>query len=296
MAPTLATAMTSRTADLDGPVHYLDWGGPEGAPVVVGVHGLGGASWNWAAIAPLLTDTVRFVAPDLAGHGETPALDRGTTVKANRRLLDRFIREVVGEPVILMGNSMGGALSVLEAAKSPEMVRGAVLIDPALPRPLLSGKIDPRTAAQFALMILPGLGEAALTRRRKRLTPEQQVRETLAFCSVDSTRIPDDVVQLGVQLAQTRAGDRYASRDFLYAARSLVKLLTRSKLMQRAMDRIEAPVLLIHGEQDRLVSASVARAAAKAHPAWQVEILDGVGHVPMLEVPLQTAELVRDWL
>ena len=43
-------------ADLGGPVHYLDYGGPEGAPVIVAVHGLEGCAVNWSALAPLLTD------------------------------------------------------------------------------------------------------------------------------------------------------------------------------------------------------------------------------------------------
>ena len=59
----------SRWIDLGGPVHYLDFGGPANGPVIVCVHGLGGSSVNWSAIAPLLTDRFRVVAPDLAGHG-----------------------------------------------------------------------------------------------------------------------------------------------------------------------------------------------------------------------------------
>src|SRR5690349_10851920 len=114
----------SSWVDIGGPVHYLDFGGPAGAPVVVGVHGLGGSALNWSAIAPLLTDRCRVLAPDLAGHGLTEALGRGTTVAANRVLLDRFIHAVTASPVILMGNSMGGMISILEAGAAPQAVAG----------------------------------------------------------------------------------------------------------------------------------------------------------------------------
>ncbi|MGH3120870.1 MAG: alpha/beta fold hydrolase, partial [Streptosporangiaceae bacterium] len=67
----------SRWADLGGPVHYLDYGGPAGAPVIVAVHGLEGSAVNWSAIAPLLTDRYRVLAPDLAGHGFTRSAGRG---------------------------------------------------------------------------------------------------------------------------------------------------------------------------------------------------------------------------
>ena len=97
-------------------MHYLDYGGPAGAPVIVAVHGLEGCAVNWSAIAPLLTGRYRVLAPDLAGHGFTRSAGRGVDVSSNRLLLHRFIEAVAGSPVILMGNSMGGMISLSEAA------------------------------------------------------------------------------------------------------------------------------------------------------------------------------------
>ena len=111
----------SRWADVDGPVHYLDFGGPARGPVIVCVHGLSGSVVNWAAIAPLLTNRYRLIAPDLAGHGLTRATGRDTGLFANRALLHRFIESVSArQPGILMGNSMGGMISLMEASASPE--------------------------------------------------------------------------------------------------------------------------------------------------------------------------------
>src|SRR5712691_1832043 len=84
----------SRWIDLDGPVHYLDFGGPPGGPLIVCVHGLGGSAVNWSAIAPLLTGRYRLLAPDLAGHGLTQSAGRGTDVASNTLLLHRFIESV----------------------------------------------------------------------------------------------------------------------------------------------------------------------------------------------------------
>jgi len=283
-------------ADLGGPVHYLDFGGPADAPPIVAVHGLGGAAWNWAAIAPLLTDHVRLLAIDLAGHGRTPQVaGRAATVRANRVLLDRFIREIVGEPVVLMGNSMGGAISLMETAASPDVVTGLVLVDPALPRQALA-PVDARVAATFAAMSVPGLGEALLQRRRRRRTAEQQVRDTLALCCVDVSRVPVDVVTLGVSLAEERFAATHDPGELLDAARSLVRMLTMSRGFRRNMATIRVPVLLVHGDRDRLVSVKVASAIAQAHPAWRFEIARGVGHVPQLEAPEWTASVVLDWL
>lgn len=295
MTVTLPDTVRSETVDLGGPTHYFDFGGPADGQVVVAVHGLGGAAWNWAAVAPMLTGRVRLLAIDLAGHGRTPAAGRKTTVTANRGLLDRFVREVAGKPVVLMGNSMGGAISLLQAAASPDVVSGVVLVNPALPRPLLA-PIDPRVAATFAVMSLPGLGEAALNRRRRRRTPEQQVRETLALCCVDAGRIPADVLALGIALTEERYGQPAGPADFLDAARSLVRMLAKSRKFRAAMGRVSAPVLMIHGEADRLVSLRTAQSIAGANPRWRFEIGRGLGHVPQLEAPDWTAALVLDWL
>jgi pimeloyl-ACP methyl ester carboxylesterase len=216
-------------------------------------------------------------------------------VQANRRLLDRFLREVAREPVILIGNSMGGLITLLESAASPDIVRGAVLVDPALPRPLLS-KVDPRVAINFALVALPGLGEAAIKRRASRQSPEQQMQETLKLCTVDVSRIDPAVIEEGLTVLHSRSGDDFVPADFLGAGRSLLRLLSRPRRVRRILQQVTAPVLLLHGDHDRLVSINVARTVASQFPAWRFEIAENIGHVPMLEDPAWTAEVILDWM
>ncbi|HVS68646.1 MAG TPA: alpha/beta hydrolase [Mycobacteriales bacterium] len=285
----------SRTADLDGPTHYLDFGGPSGAPLLLAVHGLGGAAWNWLALAPLLTAEVRVMAVDLAGHGLSPAAGRRTTVGANRRLLDRFIREVAGEPVVLVGNSMGGLISILEASAAPDHVRGTVLVDPALPRPLVS-PVDARVAAQFAIMALPIVGEAALTRRRARQGPAEVIRQGLSMCTVDVDRVPQAVIEAGVRTVDRRDNREFPTSDIVRAGRSVVQRISRAPQLRRAMASVQQPVLLLHGERDRLVPVAAAKQAAKKFPSWRLEVAEDVGHVPMLEAPDWTSTQILDWL
>ena len=178
----------SRWTDVDGPVHYLDFGGPSRAPVIVAVHGLGGSAVNWSAIAPLLTSHYRLIAPDLAGFGLTRLGGRDATVFANRALLHRFIESVPAaakEPIILMGNSMGGMISVLEASASPETVAALILVDSALPFVLT--RPDPLIATTFALRGTPGIGGLMRSLRRDP-PPDVQVARLLAVCCADSSR------------------------------------------------------------------------------------------------------------
>src|SRR6266545_1495369 len=153
----------SRWADVDGPVHYREWDGPPNGPTFVCVHGLGGSHLNWAAVAPGLSRRGRVIAMDLAGFGLTAPGDRGTGVGANWRLLHGFIEVFRLPPVILVGNSMGGMLSLVEAAHSPERVEGLVLVDAAFPRARgVRGQPNPREAAalhaNWKLVVLEDLG------------------------------------------------------------------------------------------------------------------------------------------
>ncbi len=290
-----ARAPVSGWADLDGPVHYVDHGGRADGPLLVCVHGLGGSLVNWAALAPLLTGTCRVVALDLAGFGHTRGGSRSTSVQANQRLLQRFLDEVAGTPVILVGNSMGGLISILQAADSPTTVAGLVLVDPALPIGLTM-RPDPRVVATFAMFAVPALGRTLLSVRRSRTSADEAAWDLLRLCCADASRVPDHVVEQHVDLARQRRDYADADAELVAAAQSLMWVLADGGRYRAAQQSIDAPVLLLHGDRDRLVPLASARAAAKANPAWRFEVAHGVGHVPQLEAPEWTAGHILDWI
>jgi pimeloyl-ACP methyl ester carboxylesterase len=285
----------SRWADLDGPVHYVDFGGPVDGPLVVCVHGLGGSHINWMALAPRLTKTCRVVALDLAGHGLTEPAGRRTDVHSNRRLLDRFLREVTGAPALLIGNSMGGLITLLEADRSPDLVSGMVLVDPALPRPGLR-RPDPMVARAFAAYALPLVGERVLRKRYRTLSPDELVADTLALCCVDPSRVPEEVRRASVALVVARQDQKAPKKAFLGAARSLLKLLARPKRYLATIGRVPQPTLLLFGGEDRLVPIEAGRRAAHRRPDWRFEVHPDLGHVPMLEDADWTAGVILGWL
>ncbi len=285
----------SSWVDLDGPTYVVDHGGPPDGPMLVCVHGLGGSHVNWAALAPLLTARCRVVALDLAGHGRTRPGRRSTAVEANQRLLDRFLREVIGTPAVLVGNSMGATVSILQATAFPATVAGLVLVDPPLPQ-TRGSRPDPMVTASFLAYALPGLGRVVLAGRRRRLRPEQAVAQVLRLCCVDPSRVPADLVEASVELARERAGYPGVDAAFLGAARSLMRLLARPGSYHARMRALDGPVLLLHGDRDRLVPFASARQAALDNPGWRFEVAHDVGHVPQLEAPSWTADMILDWL
>ena len=283
-----------RVVDLDGPVHYVDFGGPAAGPAVVLVHGLGGSHLNWDLFAPLLNEHARVWALDLPGFGRSEPDGRTASVSANAAALQRFLDEVVGEPVILIGNSMGGMLSILATGERPEAVAGLVLLDPAIPGPRRA--LDPLVALMFAVYAVPFLGERFLRMRRNKTTELARVREMLSLCGVDPETVPPEVIERSVTLLQERKDVDGMDRAFLGAARSLLRLLVDPRRYRKAMASIRVPVLLVHGDRDRLVPVAAARDIARRHPTWRYVELAGVGHVPQLQVPDQLAKDVLAWL
>jgi pimeloyl-ACP methyl ester carboxylesterase len=284
----------SRTVDLGGPVHYVDFGGPADAPRVVLVHGLGGSHLNWDTFAPLLQPHARVLAIDLPGFGRSEPGGRRATVHANVEVLHRFLQEVVGEPAVLVGNSMGGMISILEKAAHPEAVRALVLLDPAIPGP--NRRLDPLVAVTFALYAMPVVGERFLWLRRARQTPLQRVREVLRLVGVDPDTLPSSVIDRSVTLLEERRDHAGMDRAYLTAARSLLVQLADPRRYRAAMESIDGPVLLVQGDLDRLVSVHAARDVARRHPRWDYVELDGVGHVPQLQCPQRLADVVLPWL
>ena len=284
-----------RTADLSGPLCWVDHGGPHDAPVVVAVHGLGGSHANWHDLGPLLARTHRVLALDLAGHGCTPRAGRSASVRSNCQLLGRFLDEVLGRPAVLLGNSMGAAISMLQAADHPERVTGLALIGPALPRQRTSVP-PPALAKQIALFAVPGLAERALARRRARLGAEAFVQATLELTCADASRVSPAMRELAVRLCADRTNGPDAEAAFLEAARSLGLLATRTRAYRSLIASLSQPGIVLQGERDRLVPAAGVRQLAALQPDWPVHLLDGVGHVPHIEAPQRTAELLLPWL
>jgi pimeloyl-ACP methyl ester carboxylesterase len=284
----------SRWVDLDGQVHYVDHGGPDGAPLLVCVHGLGGSHANWAALAPLLTGSYRVLALDLAGFGLTGGSPRSASVIGNRRLLHRFLTEVAHEPAVLIGNSMGGLIAALQASQHPASARAVVLINPVLP-PVLSVP-DPVLVGTFAESGLPDSVRRFLARRRPPMTAEESATQLLRLCCADPSRIPREVIDQHIALAHRRRSVPNAEADLLLAARSMVWMLARRRRYAAVLRGLRMPVMLIHGDRDPLVPVRAARSTAAANPSWRFAIATGAGHVPMLEVPEWTAKHLHGWL
>lgn len=286
--------MRSQTVDLGGPVHYVEFGG-QGAPLVL-VHGLGGSHVNWAGVGARLTPHGRVLALDLSGFGRTPPAGRGASVDANGALLERFLREVVGAPAVLMGNSMGGFLSLRTAARAPELVRALVLVNPAQPH-VKGVARDPEVVRRFAIASIPLLGEFLSARKAKRLGARGLTEDLLNLCCRDTATVAPELLEAHVALSSERlASMPWSSAAYLEAARSLLGALRRTGDYARDVKAVRCPTMLVHGVHDRLVRFAYSEALAKLRPDWRFEVFPDAGHVPMMEDPEGFTARVGAWL
>ncbi|MDH3731459.1 MAG: alpha/beta hydrolase [Acidimicrobiia bacterium] len=283
----------SKNVDLDGLIHYVDYGG-DGPPVLL-VHGLGGSHLNWMLVASRLTEQHRVVTIDLPGFGLSPPEQRSTHVEHQADVVGRFVNDVIGSPAYLMGNSMGGLVSLLAVDRHPQTVAGMVLVDAALPPAAL--RLPSADTLRFlGPPLLPGIGGRLIAWARNSRSVEEHVAATIDFIAADPSAVPREVHEAGHAMETARRAMPWSIPAFVDAQRSIASVLLRRRELLRAIHGIGAPVLIVHGAEDRVVPVESALWLADIRPDWQIAILDGVGHVPQLEAPDAFLDAVGPWL
>ncbi len=294
-----APAGRSFTLNADGVlIHADEWlpAAPKaGVPPVLLVHGLGANTLSWEPIAQPLADALgtSVTAIDLIGFGRTRVPERTASIATNRQLVTAVL-DGLG-PSIVIGNSMGGSISIGVAARRPDLVSSLVLVDPALPHPH-PGVVDMLRYARFAPVMISSLGGWVVRARARLLGPERVVDTSLSWSLHDTTRLDPDLRRRLIALATERYDYAEAPHGYAEAARSLLLYLARGVLADLAVGASGPPTLLVHGEHDRLVSLDAARNAAARNPHVDLHVLDGVGHAPQLEDPKRLVAVLAGWL
>lgn len=275
-------------------VHAVTWqpaNTPGHGPVLL-VHGLGGSTVEWSSAAPLLAQGTdrEVVAIDLPGFGRTRLGRASAGLDAQRDVVATVLEEL--GPATVVGGSMGGLLALGLAARRPEMVRGLVLVAPALPDGAV-GIGDLPAAARFALAALPVAGPRLLDARRRRLGPERTTAERLRALLAHPEHLDPEVRLRMVELADERLGYGEVGRAYSEALRTLI---ARRSSVWDDVPRVTAPTLVVHGERDALIPVSVAERLRDRRPDWSVERFEECGHLPHLEQPERFADALARWM
>ncbi|MCZ4119847.1 alpha/beta fold hydrolase [Streptomyces sp. H39-S7] len=247
--------------------------GSRQAPPLLLIHGSGASGASWSPLVPALAAHHHVVRVDLPGCGQSPpAVSYDMPVQAGR--LAALLDDLGLRRVIVVGHSSGGYSATALAEQRPDQVESLALIstgpslDALLPQPLI-----------LRVMLAPPFGPLLWSRRS-----DAMIRKAISATLARPVDIPDDVV------AEVR-GTTY--RAFRRAARGNIAYITERSVPER-LAALDVPVLVVFGAADPRWEPTSAH-QYDVVPTARVELLPGVGHIPLWEVPGATAELLLDF-
>jgi len=258
---------------------YIEqWGDPDNPPVML-VHGLGdNGARDWRHLAPALAEHFYVIAFDLPGFGRSEKYNALYTPDTYTRFVAWVADEYVERPFALIGHSMGGTIALNYASSHSDRLTHLVLIDTA--------GILHRTAFTKHLiddLKLPGNNTDEPANNLEALN------DYLGFSLEDIDRYPaalDAVLRSPVMRGTLLGGD-----PRMIAGLALVQHNFSGKLRQ-----VTVPTLVIWGGDDDVTPLRTGRLLAHRLPSARLEVIEGVGHLPMYESTRRLNQLVLDQL
>ena len=122
------------------------------------LHGVGASRGVWRRAMPRLARRRRVLAPDLPGFGGSDPAGAGFDLDAVADALAAGLADRAAAPFDLVGNSLGGAVAVVLAARRPDLVRAVIAGDSAL----YTDHLDPDAAISYLANLPIGFREAAI--------------------------------------------------------------------------------------------------------------------------------------
>ena len=259
----------------DTTMTYLERQGD--GPVVMLVHGFSGSKDNWLALVPKLPKDWHLILPDLTGHGDsTHTNDADFLLTSQAHRLHELTQHLQLPNIHLVGNSMGGGISLIYAALYPEHTASFVLMDAA-------GMHEPEPSEYMQ----------ALARGENPLIATDEASFDYRWNFVMSKRPPlfwPIKPALLRDVLKREAINRKIFEDML-ATQELLDIDFYDYLKEATM-----PVLILWGEEDRVLDKSAIGEFKKYLPQAQVITYEGVGHLPMVEAPEQTAQDLKNFI
>jgi pimeloyl-ACP methyl ester carboxylesterase len=251
--------------------------GPVDAPTVLLLHGLAGSTAWWDPVVPTLARNFRVIRVDLKGHGRSPSPRHGYETASHARSVAMALEELHVGRCCVVGHSTGGYVATALAEQRPDAVVALTVID-TCPSP--NAIIPQGMLSRLALLPIPG---RLLWRLQTDATINKLLRAGAFYREVD---IPPDIIE-SIQRMTHRAFAETASGSLAYM---------RLRSVPDRLAALGVPVQAIFGVEDRRYRASSSTDEYRVIPDLHVELIEGVGHTPMIEDPETTGRLLSNFL
>lgn len=241
-------------------------------PTIVMLHGYSADKDVWPRFAQFFSEHYNVLIPDMAGHGETgfhKDWDYGGPAQVERiiALLDKLALDKVH----VIGNSMGGFIAGHFARMYPQRTLSSTLVDPA--------GVESPIKSDMEKMLAAGRNPFEIHSR-------EEFDTFYGMTMAKAPYIPSFILEAVSEKYQAR-------REELI---EIFQDFHGKHMLQPVLNEIQAPVLLLWGDQDQLLHVSAVDVWKAGIKNISIKIWPGIGHMPMVEIPAESAEVYQAFL
>ncbi len=254
-----------------------------GPPLLL-IHGMAGSSATWRAIIPQLSTKYRVIAPDLLGHGMSAKPRGDYSLGAFAVFLRDLLDELGVARATVVGQSLGGGIAMQFVYQHREYCERLALIG--------SGGLGPDLSPMLRVLSAPG-AELVLpvVAPQSVLNLGNKLGSWLTSSGIQAPRAGQ------MWQAYSSLSDPAARQAFLRTLRSVVDHRGQAVSALNKLHLTEGlPVVLIWGDNDRIIPVAHAYAAHDALVGSRLEVLEGIGHFPHVEAPTAVADILENFI
>lgn len=264
-------------------VHYRVEGPASDSIPLVLLHGTTSSLFTWNGWTDLLTDRHRVIRLDLPGFGLTgPHPQEDYRVETYIKFIKSFLSKLGVKQCIIVGNSLGGEIAWRYALENPTQVDKLILIG-AAGYPI---KVNDIPLSKIPLSYLM-LRTPVMRELNMKFTSKEVIRTSLEYLYGEQEKVTDQLVELYLDM-MCREGNREALTERMESI--------AEPAPWQSIPAIRTPTLILWGGLDRLIPVVYAGHFHKNLPNSTLQVFPGAGHMPMEEIPSESAEAVMKFI
>ncbi|ELS01262.1 putative hydrolase or acyltransferase of alpha/beta superfamily [Xenococcus sp. PCC 7305] len=258
-------------------------------PPLLLVHGFGASTDHWRKNIAQLQEEFQVWAIDLLGFGRSAKPNQEYSGQLWCEQLHEFITEVIGQPTVLAGNSLGGYAALCVAAEKPQSAAGLILLNSAGPFSDQEPKVEPKgikniigkVTRRVLLQPLPSYLLFQYVRRRS------VIRKTLKQVYLDHNAVSDRLVEDIYRPSCDKGARQVFAAVFKSPQGNKIDIL---------LNQMSCPLLMLWGEGDPWMNTREKGAKFRQYYPQLTEYYLQAGHCPHDEIPEEINKLIKSWV